>query len=220
MTGPPGTGKTAFARYLARRAGAELIVKTAADILSRWVGGTEENLRSAFEEAEREEAILLFDEIDGILADRSHANRNWEVTQVNELLSCMETHTGIFLAATNARQRLDTASVRRFTLKLDFDTLDSQGRRIFWRTYLAPLTSKRLAPKEAATLDQIPNLTPADFALVAQQQKLLSDSSTTNHHLLNALTREAQAKNPDNRPPMGFHLAAEQPQQAKRHKTG
>jgi transitional endoplasmic reticulum ATPase len=205
MTGPPGTGKTEFAKYLARQLDSELIVKTAADILNCYVGGTEANLRRAFEQAEGEEAVLFFDEIDGLLSDRSNANRNWEVTQVNELLTCMENFKGIFLAATNFGQRLDAASIRRFNMKLEFDYLDAQGRREFWRRYLTPLTDKRLTKNQAIELDSIPNLTPGDFKIARDRSRLLlSNESITNTDLIQTLAEESRYKKQGKTHSIGF----------------
>ena len=204
MTGPPGTGKTEFAKYLAEKLGAELVIKTSADILNCYVGSTEHNIRQAFEEAEREEAILLFDEIDGLLSDRSHAQQSWEVTQVNELLTCMENFHGIFLAATNFRQRVDSASIRRFNLKLEFDYLNQDGKRVFWRKYLAPLTEKRLSPKDAATLDNLPSLTPGDFKVVRDQYSLFAGEEISKQELINALREETKHKPSGSRRSIGF----------------
>jgi transitional endoplasmic reticulum ATPase len=205
MTGPPGTGKTEFAKYLARQLDSELVVKTAADILNCYVGGTEANLRRAFEQAEGEEAVLFFDEIDGLLSDRSNANRNWEVTQVNELLTCMENFKGIFLAATNFGQRLDAASIRRFNMKLEFDYLDAQGRREFWRRYLTPLTDKRLTKNQAIELDAIPNLTPGDFKIARDRSRLLlTNESITNTDLIQTLAEESQYKKQGKTHSIGF----------------
>ncbi len=205
MTGPPGTGKTEFAKYLARQLDSELVVKTAADILNCYVGGTEANLRRAFEQAEGEEAVLFFDEIDGLLSDRSNANRNWEVTQVNELLTCMENFKGIFLAATNFGQRLDAASIRRFNMKLEFDYLDTKGRREFWRRYLASLTNKHLTKTQAVELDAIPNLTPGDFKIARDRSRLLfSNESITNTDLIQTLAEESQYKKQGKTHSIGF----------------
>ncbi len=71
LTGPPGTGKTGLAHQLARSLDRPLLVRRASDLLSKWVGGTEANIADAFREAERQGGVLLFDEADSLLFDRS-----------------------------------------------------------------------------------------------------------------------------------------------------
>ncbi|SFV60837.1 ATPase, AAA family [hydrothermal vent metagenome] len=88
-----------------------------------WVGGTEKNIANAFREAKEEKAVLVFDEVDSFLADRTGAKQSWEVTQVNEMLVQMENFDGIFIATTNLMDNLDRASLRRFDLKLEFSYL-------------------------------------------------------------------------------------------------
>ena len=90
LHGPPGTGKSALARYLANELERPLFVKRASDLLSMFVGGTEANLSEAFSEATEENGIMLIDEVDTFLLDRSGASRSWEVTQVNEFLTQLE----------------------------------------------------------------------------------------------------------------------------------
>ncbi|MEG3180195.1 AAA family ATPase [Sphingomonas sp. LT1P40] len=161
LTGPPGTGKTGLAGHLARTLDRPLIVKRASDLLSKWVGGTEENIADAFREAERREGVLLFDEADSILFDRSTAKASWEVTQVNELLTWLDRHPLPFVAATNHAGRLDPAALRRFVFKLDLGALSpTRAVRAFERFF------GMTAP---AGLAEIAGLTPGDFAVVKRQ---------------------------------------------------
>ena len=92
LQGPPGTGKSAFARYLAECLGLEVLQKRTSDLLSPWVGGTEQQIAAAFAEARDAQSFLIFDEADSLLADRRSAHRSWEVSQVNEMLTWMESH--------------------------------------------------------------------------------------------------------------------------------
>ena len=78
LQGPSGTGKSAFVRYLAQRLGLEIIDKRASDLVSMWVGGTEQRISAAFAEARDAGAFLVFDEADSLLADRRFAHRSWE----------------------------------------------------------------------------------------------------------------------------------------------
>lgn len=70
------------------------MVRRASDLLSCWVGATEQNIARAFEEARKDDAVLLIDEADSFLQDRRGAGHSWEVTQVNEVLTQMENFEG------------------------------------------------------------------------------------------------------------------------------
>ncbi|MGN6819646.1 MAG: AAA family ATPase [Sphingomonas sp.] len=160
LTGPPGTGKTALAHHLAQRLDRPLIAKRASDLLSKWVGGTEANIADAFAEAREEDAVLLFDEIDSILADRSGAQASWEVSQVNELLTWFERHPLPFVAATNHAAKLDPAAMRRFVFKLELRALSpARAAQAFERQFGVP------APQSLA---QLHGVTPGDLAVVAR----------------------------------------------------
>lgn len=86
--GPAGTGKSELARHIADEIGKPTLVRRASDILSMWVGGSEKNIARMFAEARQQDAVLVLDEADSFLADRRSARQSWEVTQVNELLTC------------------------------------------------------------------------------------------------------------------------------------
>ena len=123
LYGPAGTGKSAYGKYIAKTLDKPLLLKKGSDLISMWVGGTEKNIANAFREAKEEKAVLVFDEVDSFLADRTGAKQSWEVTQVNEMLVQMENFDGIFIATTNLMDNLDRASLRRFDLKLEFSYL-------------------------------------------------------------------------------------------------
>ena len=161
LTGPPGTGKTALAHHLARALDRPLMVKRASDLLSRWVGGTEAAIAQAFAEARECGSVLLFDEVDSLLFDRTTATTSWEAGQVNEMLTWLDLHPFPVVAATNHGHRLDPAALRRFVFKLELRPLgQTRAARAFERFFgLA-------APGE---LSELRNLTPGDFAVVARQ---------------------------------------------------
>ena len=123
--GDPGTGKSAYARYLADKLGIDVVCRTAADILDQYVGNSEKLIAEAFEEAEKKKAMLIIDEVDSFLRSRGLAQRNWEVTIVNQMLTCMEKFNYPFICTTNFIDSLDQASLRRFTFKFKFGFLKS-----------------------------------------------------------------------------------------------
>ncbi len=80
----------------------ELVSRQASDLISSYVGETEQKLARLFRECDPARTVLLLDEVDRFLSDRRQARHSWERTQVNELLQQMETYPGIFIAATNS----------------------------------------------------------------------------------------------------------------------
>ncbi len=175
FSGPPGSGKTAFAQHLAEQVDKPLVQKTASDLLNCYLGETEKNLAAMFREAEDEDAVLLLDEADSFLQDRTTAHRSWEVTQVNELLKQMEQFEGLFICATNLMDRLDPAVLRRFDLKIQFDYLRSEQAETLFSRVLADLQGyyrpRRLAEPVKMRLSKLSTLTPGDFATVVRQAR-------------------------------------------------
>lgn len=202
LYGPPGTGKTAFARWLAEEFDLPLLVKRGSDLISKWVGQTEQNIANAFREAANDDALLLIDEVDSFLQDRRGAQRSWEVTEVNEMLTQMESFPGLFIASTNLMDNLDQAALRRFDLKLHFDYLTSEQR---WRLFCQHLDSLGLndpddrLQQRLADLDQ---LTPGDFAAVMRQHRFRPISCAET--LLTALEDECQVKEGGRQRRIGF----------------
>ncbi|TMP13445.1 AAA family ATPase, partial [Pseudoalteromonas ruthenica] len=90
LTGPPGTGKTAFVNYLCEKADFKLISVKASDLLSKWVGESEQNIAQLFKQATQEGSAIFIDEADSLLCSREQAAASWEVQTVNELLCHME----------------------------------------------------------------------------------------------------------------------------------
>ncbi|PKL96747.1 MAG: AAA family ATPase, partial [Gammaproteobacteria bacterium HGW-Gammaproteobacteria-8] len=162
--GPPGTGKSLWVRHLAEQLGMEVLQRRASDLLSRWLGGTEQNIASSFSEAIDQRALLVFDEVDSLLRDRAQAVYGWQISQVNEMLTWMECHPLPFACTTNLPETLDRAALRRFDLKLKFDYLrPEQARSAFRRFFGMAPPAGRLLPGP---------LTPADFVVVARRRGL------------------------------------------------
>jgi transitional endoplasmic reticulum ATPase len=139
-------------------------------------------------------AFLVFDEADSLLRDRAAAQRSWEVTQVNEMLTRMERHPFPFACTTNAPELLDAASARRFLFKLRFAPLTpSQAGLAYERAFHcdAPAAVLRLS-----------NLTPGDFAVVAR--KVACFGERDQRRITKWLEEEADAKLGSNTRRIGF----------------
>lgn len=206
--GMAGSGKSEFAKALAKELDKPIMLKKASDLLSMWVGESEQNIAQAFSEAEQKGAILVLDEVDSFLQDRSGAERSWEISQVNEMLTQMESFQGIFIATTNFMTNLDKASIRRFDMKVEFKPLDSTrfikafglyARHLGISDYVAFLESSS-AKKEIAKLD---NICFGDFALLARGANFTP--LTSSQQLLEKLQEESRLKDTHtNTRKMGF----------------
>ena len=201
LYGPPGTGKTAFGRWLARQLDLPLHIKRASDLLSPWVGMTEKQLARAFREAEQDRALLLIDEVDSFLRDRGEAQRSWEATQVNEMLTCMESFDGVFVASTNLMDGLDPAALRRFDAKIHFGFMPPEQALAMLRAQCAALGLPAPRAAEEQAVARLNNLTPGDFAALARQHRFRPIDSPA--ALVQLLRSESTLKGGPKRP-IGF----------------
>ena len=192
--GPSGTGKSHLARHLAMELDKEVVFKRGSDLLSMWVGGTELNIRGAYEEATAKDAVLVFDEADSLLFTRDRAVRSWEISHTNEFLTWMEQFRGIQIYTTNRLADLDSASLRRFNNKLEFCYLTPEGNVTFYVRLLAPLVKTRINTHIVSYLKSISRLAPGDFNVVRTKFKFKDPNQVTHQTLVAALTQEARAK--------------------------
>ena len=172
--GAPGTGKTALGEYIAQQMDQPLIIKQASDLVSKYVGETEQNMAAMFEEATQEKAVLLLDEADSFLLDRRGAQRSYEVTEVNEMLQQMERHHGVFICTTNLLDRIDQAALRRFTFKIRFKPLTAEQREKMFVTEALGGNAELLTDEVRRRLAKLEQLTPGDFAAVKRQTDILA----------------------------------------------
>ncbi len=199
--GASGTGKSAFAKHIAKMLDRPFIIKSGSSLMSKWVGDTEKNIANAFREAQEEEAVLIFDEVDGFLAERGQAKVNWEVTQVNEMLVQMEKFEGIFIATTNLIDHLDQASLRRFDMKLEFKSLEPKQLEKIFISYLDTLNLV-VTNQELHQIKSIKNLTPGDFATIKRQSKFKKIKSAS--EFIERLKEELKLKKLQDGKVMGF----------------
>ncbi|NBX17938.1 MAG: AAA family ATPase [Proteobacteria bacterium] len=203
LSGPPGTGKTGFAHFVAQRIGKPLLRKTAADLLGSFVGESERAIAAMFTEAERNDCVLLLDEVDGLMRNRRFAERQWEVTQVNELLLRMEDFRGVFLCSTNHAEQLDPATVRRFLFRLEFNYLNENQALALLQKYLKTDCTAGQIHDAGETLKNLRMLTPADFSNVHERLSFLGIESSLNDFLRH-LRQEVEAKLEEKNRQVGF----------------
>ncbi len=186
LYGVSGTGKSFFAEHLGEKLGIPVLKKKCSDLLNKYVGGTEENIAEAFEEARRKEALLIFDEADSFLQSRNNAFNSWEVTQVNEMLTQMEKHKYPFVCTTNLMDRIDKAALRRFTFKVKYDYMTDEQRGICFKHFFGI--------DGGEVLNELHFLTPGDFKVVKDKAEILGVLDDKNE-LIKMLKQEMANKN-------------------------
>lgn len=136
FTGPAGAGKTMAAEVIAGELRLDLCKIDLSRIVSKYIGETERNLRTIFDAAERANAILFFDEADALFGKRSEvrdSHDRYANMETSFLLQQMEEYDGVAILATNLRQNLDEAFIRRFAFSVAFPFPDEAARRDIWR---------------------------------------------------------------------------------------
>ncbi len=132
FVGGPGTGKTMAAEVIATDLGLDLYRIDLSQIVSKYIGETEKNLDRIFQAAESANAILFFDEADALFGKRSDvkdAHDRYANIEVGYLLQKIETYEGLAILATNLRQNLDDAFIRRLQFIVEFPFPDEDHRR-------------------------------------------------------------------------------------------
>ena len=210
LHGPPGTGKSEWVRHLAERMERPLHVRRVSDIESMWVGEAEKNVAAAFAQAEREGAVLLFDEADSFLLDRRTAQRRWELTLTNEFLQRLEATRGIVACTTNTYDALDPAVMRRFSVKVEFGYLEPGAAARLFAAAFEPHVGKLddlASDRVTAQMEGIGDLTPGDFAAVVRRIPFL-DAHPSVESLLTELALEIAARCGGVRRVAGFRSSA------------
>ena len=139
FVGAPGTGKTMAAQVIASELSMELYKVELSGIVSKYIGETEKNLEEIFEQAEKSQVILFFDEADALFSKRSEgkdSNDKYSNMEASFLLQKMETYDGITILATNLFHHFDEAYKRRLKLVVDFPVPQEEDRRRLWHSML------------------------------------------------------------------------------------
>ena len=195
--GPPGGGKTQFALYLAAELGLETMVRRPSDLLSPYVGVSEQLIAEMFREAEDRQAVLIIDEADALLSDRAGAQRSWELTRAAEFLQGIGEFEGLLIACTNRIEAVDPAVRRRFHHRVSFGPLleESLERAL---SHLFPVVS--FGAEDLRRLESGPPLMMSDLALAAEMMEADANDDTgacpparvVNDILANARSRDMQ----------------------------
>ena len=189
LYGESGCGKSYFGQYLAQELGMPIIKKRASDLIDKFVGQTERNIKEAFKEAKQKKAVLLFDEADSFLFDRKYAQRDFECTSTNELLTQMEDYPYPFIMTTNLKEKIDKASLRRFLFKIKYDYMTENNIVSGVKTYFGKefgLTKEQLK--------ELKYITAGDFKIAKRKMDVLENSKYTNEKIYEYLLAEQDEK--------------------------
>ena len=145
--GPSGTGKSLAAEIVAGELGLDLFRIDLSQVVSKYIGETEKNLRRVFDAAEEGGAVLVFDEADALFGKRSEvkdSHDRYANIEVGFLLQRIESYRGVAVLTTNLKSSLDTAFLRRIRFVVQFPFPDAAQRSAIWR---------RAFPREVPTQD-------------------------------------------------------------------
>ena len=189
--GLSGTGKTNLAHYIADAIGKKLLCKNASDILGMLVGESEKNIAKAFEEANKQKKILLFDEVDSFFRERSYASQNWEITQVNEFLTQMEKFEGIVICTTNLRNIMDKAMQRRFHIMVEFKALKDEGVESLLGKYFPHFD---FSEEDIRRISRFQSATPGDFGNLSSRLRFMNQEKVTKTYITDELCKMQEEK--------------------------
>jgi hypothetical protein len=195
FTGPPGTGKTLAAEVLAHTLNVDLLVVDLSRVVSKWIGETERNLSAVFDAAENGQAALFFDEADALFGKRtevSDAHDRYANLETAYLLTRLEQFEGLAILATNLRQNIDAAFLRRLEFVVDFEEPDREERFALWRCHLppeAPLAAD-VNLYELAALYPVVGGVIRNAAVAAGFLAATDETAIDRQHLVHAIRRE------------------------------
>ncbi|MBX3158042.1 MAG: ATP-binding protein [Deltaproteobacteria bacterium] len=197
FAGAPGTGKTLAASIIAGELGLDLFQIDLAAVVSKWIGETEKHLSRIFDEAERGNAVLFFDEADALFGKRTElrdAHDRYANLETSYLLQRIESYEGVVILASNFRRNLDDAFVRRLRFIIEFPLPDAQERLLIWER-IWPAETPRAADLDLPLLAERLELAGAHIRNIALAAAFLAAAEHTpvaQRHLLRAARREYQ----------------------------
>jgi hypothetical protein len=193
FAGASGTGKTMAAEVLANDLRLDLYRIDLSQVVSKYIGETEKNLRRVFDAAEEGGAVLLFDEADALFGKRSEvkdSHDRYANIEVSYLLQRMEAYRGLAILTTNMRGALDTAFLRRIRFIVQFPFPDAVQRASIWENIFPAST-----PTENLDMNKLARLNVAggnirNIALHAAFLAAHADEPVRMVHLLQAARSE------------------------------
>ncbi len=187
--GPPGTGKTLTASLIGKKNGCDVYRIDLSMLISKYIGETEKNLANIFDRAEHKNWILFFDEADALFGKRTPANTSNDRhanQEVAYLLQRIEDYNGIILLATNMKNNLDDAFLRRFQASVFFPMPDAGLRLALWQSMLPRewLSGDRISLGEFASRYELSGGSIANIVRYCALKLIQREQSELNDELL------------------------------------
>ncbi len=190
LLGPAGTGKSAFVQHIAETLEQELITIKPSDVLSMYHGQDQKNIEMLFKKASDTNSLIFFDEVDSVLTSRDTTSELHQKQLVNQILIELDRTEQTVFAATNYAKNLDSALLRRFDFKLNFQYLTTKQVLTLYEEYFG-----KCSITITERLMKLYNLTPGDFA-IAVRRNCMSKKTLSDKKNLEILTQENNRKIP------------------------
>jgi adenylate kinase family enzyme len=193
LTGQPGTGKSLAAEALASAASTDLLRVDTSQVVSKWIGETEENLAAAFDAAERTQAVLFMDEADALFGARtaiSDAHDRYANLETAYLLQRLDHFDGMIVLATNLRNNIDAAFVRRMDFVVELPLPDVANRRRLWELHLPERLADDIDLDVIAHLYPVPGAWIRNASIAAAFHAAPEHARIRQHDLVSCIRRE------------------------------
>ena len=192
LYGLSGTGKTEFCRFVASHLGKNITLLSGSSILRSEVGHSEQIIRDSFSRAAYSGDILLLDECDQFLFNRSQfSKQQWELSLANEFLSQIQEFDGIIMCTTNLKEVLDPAINRRFHFLVEFKPLTIEGIRMLLKSYFEEISFDE---KLIQSLSEYNTITAGDFGILYQSCRFKSSETVNADYIFQELCERQKDK--------------------------
>jgi DTW domain-containing protein YfiP len=195
IQGPSGSSKSSYAYHVAEKLGVEIIVKRYHDLVSKWVGQSEEQIYQAFKEAEDKHALLLLDEVDGYISRKTDVYSGGDKAHNDITTSFMvnlEEYNGIVIATSNHIELIESALVRRFHKIVEFKFPTYDGMKLLIERYFPDVDFDK---RELERICSLGSIGPGDFVAVKELTEYMEPEDVTGEFILESLYSNAAARN-------------------------
>lgn len=191
LYGISGGGKSIYVEWFSRKLSLPLHYIRFSDVVNSKVGETEVNIRNAFAEAQKNDAILFIDECDSLIMDRRGCSETWEISQVNEFLIQMERYPGILFCATNYADKLDSATDRRFHFKVEFFPCKRNQIELLLNSYFPQYVFSK---RQVSEIENTGAVVPGDFGTLSGRLRFAVEEEITSDFIVSELCDIVKSK--------------------------